>query len=290
MIKNINSHRTIRPNQFAKSFNEKWTIEQLQENINFQPSIKNDYFLDACGYNRLDAVEYLLLKSPFHRADIHASNDFAILNACGRGQLDIVKFLLTSPKLDERINVNTRNGEHLAYSLTYNQLHVTKYLLTLGCKIDIKNYAIEHEHFTSACELNSLLTINFLFDRYSEQINMKKLVKNTQSKVVSFIQNKLKEHKILKPSIFDNFKKIIQEGLQEAAKRGNIEVLELIMNKDDANQLWNMKNLIEEHGNEKAKNWYNAKSLTDKLSNTLKQNINQSTQNNSSQSIKRRKI
>lgn len=290
MIKYINPQRTIRPNQFAKSFNEKWTIEQLQENINFQPSIKNDYFLDACKYDRLDAVEYLLLKSPFRRADIHASNDFAILNACGRGQLDIVKFLLTSPKLEDRINVNTRNGEHLAYSLTYNQLHVTEYLLTLGCKIDIKNYAKEHEHFTSACEFNSLLTINFLFERYSEQLNLKELIKKPQSKVVKFIQDKLKEHKVLKPSIFDNFKKIIKGGLQEAAKRGNIEVLELIMNKDDAKKLWDMKNLIEEHGNEKAKNWYNAKSLANKLSNTLKQNINQSTQNNSSQSTQRRKI
>lgn len=79
----------------------------------------NQQFETACQLGYKDKLKFLLTSPELNQnVDIHLDDDIGLVRACQEGNLAIVKYLLTSPDLTTHANIHAKND--LVFTVAYN--------------------------------------------------------------------------------------------------------------------------------------------------------------------------
>lgn len=128
-----------------------------------------ELFMTSCFLGHLEIVKHLLTSPDLNNnVDIHFNNDVGFMHACAQGQLEVVKYLLTSPELKEHVNIHSQNELGLKWACLTEQIEIVKYLLTSPELKEHANIYIDEYYIFKKCHIEEQnKTISFLIFDYN---------------------------------------------------------------------------------------------------------------------------
>jgi ankyrin repeat protein len=124
----------------------------------------NKSLCEACKFNDLDEVKYLLTSSELkEHADITNNDNAPLIIACMCGHTKIAEYLLTSPDLKKHADIHADNDSSLNYAIIYKYEKLTRYLLSSPKLKEHANIqANNNTAVKAACRTGNLRFVKYL--------------------------------------------------------------------------------------------------------------------------------